>query len=93
MHSWLRHNENGYSLASYFGGPGSRPGVSSGICGGQRGAGAGFLRAFRFPLSIFILQNSPSSQSPEAGTIGEKWPTCRVGPVWAPIPSMRIKKK
>jgi hypothetical protein len=45
---------------------------SSGICGGQSGAGAGFLRVLRFPLSIFIPQkNSPSSQSPGAGTIGQ----------------------
>jgi hypothetical protein len=43
---------------------------SSGICGGQSGAGAGFLRVFRFPLS-FIPPNSPSSQSPGAGTIGQ----------------------
>jgi hypothetical protein len=28
---------------------------SSGICGGQSGAGAGFLRVLRFPLPIFIL--------------------------------------
>jgi hypothetical protein len=37
---------------------------SSGICGGQSGAGAGFLRVLRFPLPIFIPPNSPSSQSP-----------------------------
>jgi hypothetical protein len=37
---------------------------SSGIRGGQRGAGAGFLRVLRFPLPIFIPPNSPSSQSP-----------------------------
>jgi hypothetical protein len=43
---------------------------SSGICGGQSGAGAGFLRVLRFPLS-FIPPNSPSSQSPRAGTIGQ----------------------
>jgi hypothetical protein len=43
---------------------------SSGIYGGQSGAGAGFLRVLRFPLPIFIPPNSPSSQSPEAGTIG-----------------------
>jgi hypothetical protein len=34
---------------------------SSGICGGQSGAGAGFLRVLRFPLPIFIPPNSPSS--------------------------------
>jgi hypothetical protein len=43
---------------------------SSGICGGQSGAGAGFLRVLRFPLP-FIQPNSPSSQSPGAGTIGQ----------------------
>jgi hypothetical protein len=34
---------------------------SSRICGGQSGAGAGFLRVLRFPLPIFIPPNSPSS--------------------------------
>jgi hypothetical protein len=31
------------------------------ICGGQSGAGAGFLRVLRFLLPIFIPPNSPSS--------------------------------
>jgi hypothetical protein len=44
---------------------------SSGICGGQNGAGAGFLRVFWFPLSVLIPPNSQSSQSPGAGTIGQ----------------------
>jgi hypothetical protein len=43
---------------------------SSGICVGQSGVGAGFLRVLRFPLP-FILPNSSSSQSPGAGTIGQ----------------------
>jgi hypothetical protein len=43
---------------------------SSGICGGQSGAGAGFLRVLQFPLPFFP-PNSPSSQSPGAGTIGQ----------------------
>jgi hypothetical protein len=34
---------------------------SCGICGGQNGAGVGFLRVLRFPLQIFIPPNSPSS--------------------------------
>jgi hypothetical protein len=34
---------------------------SSGICGGQSGDGAGFLRVLRIPLSIFIPPNTPSS--------------------------------
>jgi hypothetical protein len=55
---------------------------SSGICGGKIGAGSGFLRVLRFPLSMFIPPNSPSSQSPGAGTIDQKWPTCRVDTVW-----------
>jgi hypothetical protein len=50
---------------------------SSWICGGHSGAGAGFLRVLQFPLPIFITPNSPSSQSPGAGAIGQKWPTCR----------------
>jgi hypothetical protein len=40
---------------------------SSEICGGQSGAGAGFLRVLQFPLPIFIPPNSRSSQSPGAG--------------------------
>jgi hypothetical protein len=45
---------------------------SSEICGGQSGAGAGFLRVLRFPLPILIsLKKFPSSQSPGASTIGQ----------------------
>jgi hypothetical protein len=67
---------------------------SSGICGGQRGAGVGFLRVLRFPLpKPFIPPNSLSSQSPGLGTIGQEWPTWRVGPVWTPPPTMQIKKQ
>jgi hypothetical protein len=40
---------------------------SSGICGGQNGAGAGFLRVLRFPLPTFIpsvlLHNHPHLSS------------------------------
>jgi hypothetical protein len=61
---------------------------SDGICGGQTGAGAGFLRVIRFPLPILVPRNSLSSQSPGAGTISQKWPTCQVGPVWTPPPSI-----
>jgi hypothetical protein len=58
------------------------------ICGGQSGAGAGLLTVLRFPLPIFIQQNSPSSQSP-----GAKWPTCRVDPIWTPpLPLCDFKK-
>jgi hypothetical protein len=37
---------------------------SCGICGGQSGAGAGFLRVLRFPLPLFIPPISPQSPSP-----------------------------
>jgi hypothetical protein len=37
---------------------------SSGKCGGQIGAGAGFLRVLRFPLPIFIPPIAPQSPSP-----------------------------
>jgi hypothetical protein len=43
---------------------------SSGICDEQSGARAGFLQVLRFPLP-FIPPNSPSLQSPGAGTIGQ----------------------
>jgi hypothetical protein len=41
----------------------------------------------------FIPPPSPSSQSPEAGTIGQKWPQCRVDPAWTPSPNIQIKKE
>jgi hypothetical protein len=36
---------------------------SCGVCGGQSGAGARFLRVLRFPLPIFIPPISPQSPS------------------------------
>jgi hypothetical protein len=36
---------------------------SCGICGGQSGAGTGFLRVLRFPLPIFIPPIAPQSLS------------------------------
>jgi hypothetical protein len=42
--------------------PGFDPG-STGICDGQSGAGAGFLRVLRFPLPIFIPKITPQSSS------------------------------
>jgi hypothetical protein len=35
--------------------------ASSGVCGGQSGTGAGFLRVLQFPLPIIIPPISPSS--------------------------------
>jgi hypothetical protein len=62
----------------------------SGICGGQSGPGMGFLRVLRFPLPIFIPPNSPSSQSPGAGKIGQSVAAVPSGPSWTPPPTERI---
>jgi hypothetical protein len=35
--------------------------AACGVCGGQSGTGAGFLRVLRFPLPIVIPRISPSS--------------------------------
>jgi hypothetical protein len=43
---------------------------SCGICGGQSGTGAGFLRVLRFPLPFLIPPTAPHSSS-GAGTIGQ----------------------
>jgi hypothetical protein len=45
---------------------------SCGICGGQSGTGAGFLRVLRFPLPILIPPTAPHSSSIiGAGTTGQ----------------------
>jgi hypothetical protein len=63
----------------HSGGPGSRPGLASGICGGQIGVGAGFLRVLRFPLpKPFIPPTSPSLQSPGAVSRG-------LATSWSPV--------
>jgi hypothetical protein len=43
---------------------------SRGICGGQSGTAAGFLRTLRFPLLI-IPPTAPHSSSSGTGTIGQ----------------------
>jgi hypothetical protein len=63
-------------------------GLASGICGGQSGAGAGFLRVLQFPLPIFIPPNAPSSQSPGEGTISHSVADVPSGP--SSTPTMRI---
>jgi hypothetical protein len=61
---------------------------SSGICG----AGSGFLRVLRFPLP-FIPPNSPSSQSPGAGTIGQYVADVLSGPSVDSTPHYENKNK
>jgi hypothetical protein len=75
-----RHSSGGYSPASHRGGQGSYPGlVIWDFVMDKNGAGAGFIREFRFPLTIYIPFACPqsSSLSPEAGTIGQEWPQCQ----------------
>jgi hypothetical protein len=65
---------------------------SSGICGGQSGVGGGFLRVIWFPLQ-FIPPNSPSSQSPGAGTIGQEIADVPSGPSLNSTPQYANYKK
>jgi hypothetical protein len=44
---------------------------SRGICCGQSGTEAGFLRVLRFPLPIFIPPIAPQSPSSGASTLGQ----------------------
>jgi hypothetical protein len=50
-----RNREMRKERENHGGGPGLEPGSGHvEFCGGQSGAGAGFLRVLRFPLPIFI---------------------------------------
>jgi hypothetical protein len=64
---------------------------SCGICGGQSGTGAGFLRVLRFPLPIIPPTAPYSSSIIRADTIGQQWPTYQVDSV-LPHPQ-KLKKK
>jgi hypothetical protein len=64
--------------------------TACGVCGGQSGTGAGFLRVLRFPLRI-IPPVSPSSYSSGAGTIGVLVAAVPSGPNWTPTPTTPIK--
>jgi hypothetical protein len=65
--------------------------ATCGICGGQSGTGACFLRVLRFPLPI-ISPISPSSYSPGAGTIGLLVAAVPSGPNWTPPPLYTLQK-
>jgi hypothetical protein len=67
--------------------------AACGVCGGQSGTGAGFLRVLRFPLPIIIPPISPLSLSPGAGTIGQLVAAVRSGPNWTPPPHYTNLKK
>jgi hypothetical protein len=60
--------------------------AACGVCSGQSGTGAGFLRVLRFPLPIIIPPISPSSKSPGAGTIGLLVTAVPSGSNWTPPP-------
>jgi hypothetical protein len=65
---------------------------SCGICGGQSGAGAGFLRVLWFPLPILIPPTAPlSSIITGAGTIGQLVADVPSGP--SLTPPQETKKK
>jgi hypothetical protein len=76
---WPYHSSGGWSSASHRGGPGSNPGVVMWNFVMDNSWGRFSPRTLRFPLPIYIPSASPtsSSLSPEAGTIGQKWPQCQ----------------
>jgi hypothetical protein len=63
--------------------------AACGVCGGQCGIGAGFLRVLLFPLPI-IPPISPSSLSPGDGTIGLLVAAVPSEPNWTPPPTIPI---
>jgi hypothetical protein len=56
----------GLSPASHRDGPGSCPGESCEICGGQSGSGPGSLGVLQFPLPII----PPTARSSSSGALG-----------------------
>jgi hypothetical protein len=52
-----------------------------------------FFQYFGFPCqSSFHQMLHPHSNTGYVRTIGQKWPTCRVGPVWTQTPLCEFKK-
>jgi hypothetical protein len=92
VRQWLCHSSSSYLLASHCSGWVWTRVWSCGICGGQSGARAAFLRVLQSPLPFFIPPVAP--QSPSSIIWG--WYN---RPVVAAVPSglsltpVRIKKK
>jgi hypothetical protein len=63
--------------------------VACGVCGGQSGTGAGFLRVLLFPPLIFIPPISPQSPSP----ITRGWYNRPVVAAIPKVPPHKLKKK
>jgi hypothetical protein len=66
---------------------------SSGICGGQSEAGAGFLRVLRFPLPIFIPPIAPQSPSIYHLGLYNRPEVAAVPGDLSPTPLKKIKNK
>jgi hypothetical protein len=67
---------------------------SCGICGGQSGTGADFLRVLRFPLPIVIPQTSPHSSSIiRGGTVRRSVVEVPSGLSLTPLQETKKKKK
>jgi hypothetical protein len=78
-------------LITHHGGPGSQPGLVKWDLLWTK------WRWGRFSPSTSVTPANLHSTkfsvlSPRRGTIGQKWPTCRVDPVWTPSSTMRIKQ-
>jgi hypothetical protein len=66
---------------------------SCGICGGQSGAGAGFLQVLRFPLPIFIPPIASQSPSSIIWGLYNRPEVAAVPSGLSPTPQIKNKKK
>jgi hypothetical protein len=85
-----RRSSSGYWLTSHRGDPGSRLGLIKWDLWWKKWRWGRFSPRTSVSPTNLHLPNSPSSQSPGARAIGQKWPTCRMDPVWNPSPTVRI---
>jgi hypothetical protein len=85
IHQSLCHSAQAARLVSGF--PPRRPGFAP-------GSGQVEFVVKKLALGQFFFEylGSPSAQSLGAGTIGQKWPTCRVDSVWTPPLFANLKK-